>query len=341
MTIFNKNRAYKIKLKEYEKFHNHERLHYYLNNPDKYLEDFNTVRILQFELSSRCNLKCAFCSHQFKENKGSDMPLGKAIEYLEKLPETAKYIHLHFSGESFLNKDAPLIIKKISNKNIYTSISTNGTLPSKRYIESLHSGLNEVIFALDGATKETHEKHRIGSNFNKIFSTLENVIKEKPEHAKIGVQYLVTIDSEKEISLMKKKLKKIRADFFNLKTISLDIASNERLEQRKNIAAYNILPKNNHLSRYNIINDRVKLKFPIIICPYPSNPVITANGDVSLCSIDIDKKVKIGNLNDYNSFDELWNTDYYRELRIKVLRKELEICKICNYSQIGLEPITL
>ena len=91
----------------YKKLHNKKLLKYYLNNPDKYLEDFNEIRAIQFELSSRCNLRCSFCSHQFKKNTGADMPYVKALEYLDKLPGSINFIHLHFSGEAFAEGFVP------------------------------------------------------------------------------------------------------------------------------------------------------------------------------------------------------------------------------------------
>lgn len=339
MILFQNKGKYKIK--KYKSLHNKKSLKYYLNNPERYLEDFNEVRAIQFELSSRCNLRCSFCSHQFKKNIGSDMPYVKALEYLDKLPDSINFIHLHFSGEAFLNRETPEIVKEITRRNIYTSASTNGTLLPDFYLKCLKNGLNELIFAIDGATKETHEKHRIGSNFDKIMKTLEAVIVNKPLSSRVGVQFLVTRDSENEIDIMKRKLNSMGADFFNLKTISLNIASDQRLESNKVQTAEMILPKNPKYSRYIIKRNKLKLKYPIIVCPFISNPVIASNGDVALCCIDIDKNVRIGNLNDFKNFEELWNSDLYRILRVSALKKDLNICKICNYSQIGLEPVEL
>ena len=65
MILFQNKEKYKIK--KYKSLHNKKSLKYYLNNPERYLEDFNEVRAIQFELSSRCNLRCSFVHISLKK----------------------------------------------------------------------------------------------------------------------------------------------------------------------------------------------------------------------------------------------------------------------------------
>lgn len=305
---------------------------------NKYSNKLKPIKIIQFELSSKCNLKCSFCSQQFKQNQGTFMTLEKAEKYIEKLPKSIKQVNLHFSGESFYNKEIPEIVKLFSERGIFTSVSSNGTIDANLYIKALNNGLNKLIFAIDGAKPETHEKYRIGSSLQKTLKTLEKVIKNKPETSLVGVQFLVTKYSENEIEAMKTILIKMKADFLNLKTISLDIAGNEKVNAdiKKSME---ILPKNDKYSRYRIRNEKPEMKYPIVVCPYIYEPTIGADGEVALCCIDIDNQVKIGNLNNYNSFEELWDTEKYKKIRQAVLHKELTLCKKCNYSPIGLQAV--
>jgi radical SAM protein with 4Fe4S-binding SPASM domain len=265
----------------------------------------------------------------------------KAVEYYNKLPKSVERMHLHFSGESFLNPEIPEITKFLSRQGLYLSVSTNGTLPAERYLQTLENGLDQLIFAIDGAKAETHEKYRIGSDFEKIMKILSTVAREKPEGSEVGVQFLVTRFNENEIEQMKDKLSQIGVDFFNLKTLSLDIAADEKLEGEKLENAKEFLPRNGKYSRYHYKRSGLKVKYPIIICPFVYQPVIGADGEVSLCCIDLEKQAKIGNLNEYDSFEDLWNTQDYRSVRKKVLKKGLPVCQRCNYCLIGLQPIRL
>jgi radical SAM protein with 4Fe4S-binding SPASM domain len=269
------------------------------------------------------------------------MSYEKAVEYCSKLPKSVKKMHLHFSGESFLNPEIPQITKFLSEQGLFLSVSTNGTLPAERYLQTLESGLDQLIFAIDGATAETHEKYRVGSDFEKIMKNLTTVTREKPEGPKVGVQFLVTRFNENEIGQMKNKLSQIGVDFFNLKTLSLDIAADENLEGEKLENARKFLPKNEKYSRYRKKTSGLKVKYPILICPFIYQPVIGADGEVSLCCIDLEKQIKFGNLNDYDSFEDLWNSEDYRSQRKEVLNKKLPICQRCNYCLIGLQSIQL
>lgn len=310
---------------------------YYNFFVSKYIDGYRQIDSVIMELSSKCNLKCKLCTHQFKTDRLYDMSYEKAVEYYNKLPQGIKTIYLHFSGEPFINSEIARITSFLSNRGIYTVVSTNGTMPLERYLDTVNSGLSCLIFAIDGATNATHSKYRQGSNFDNIFDNLKRTIEKRKSNTKIGVQFLVTKDNEDEIPPLKEKLEKINVDFFNLKTISFNIASNENLELKKHEEMELLSPRNPEYSRYYYHSH--KLKYPIIVCSSIYEPVICASGDIGLCCIDIDNQVGIGNLNDSKTFLELWQSGHYREIRKKVLNKNLSVCQRCNYSQIGLERI--
>jgi len=308
---------------------------FFMAFPDRYVDRYRPIKTMYLELSSRCNLKCTFCFQQYNPNNTCNMPENYALSYLEKLPASVTNLILHFSGESFLNPDISAVLKLIAGKNLYTHLCTNGTLPGTRYIDALNAGLNHLIFALDGTSQESHGQHRIGSDFNKILGTLKEVIVNKPQGASVGVQCVVTKYNETEIGTLKRMMREINADFLYLKTLSLDIASSEKLNSLRCENASSYLPDNDEFSRYKRVGKSLKLKMPIVVCPYVYEPVICADGEVALCCIDIERKVKIGNINDYSSFTELWNAKHYREIRKQVLHKKLTLCQRCNMTMMG------
>ena len=66
------------------------------------------------------------------------------------------------------------MIRITREAGIRTGMSTNATLLDDRRADLLlDSGLDYVILAFDGATKETYEKYRLGATFEK---TRENKI---------------------------------------------------------------------------------------------------------------------------------------------------------------------
>lgn len=66
------------------------------------------------------------------------------------------------------------------------------------------------------------------------------------------------------------------------------------------------------------------------------------NGDASLCCDDFRGVVKVGNVNDYDDIDDLWNNDIFQSFRIMLFngKRELRPCYGCNYSPVraGLIP---
>src|SRR5438067_13177399 len=71
----------------------------------------------------------------------------------------------------------PQIFEMISitrDAGVRTGMSTNATLLDDRRADLLlDCGLDYLIFAFDGATKETYEKYRVGAVFEK---TRENIL---------------------------------------------------------------------------------------------------------------------------------------------------------------------
>lgn len=299
------------------------------------MDDIKRVRSVILELSSKCNLNCLYCNNDTLPDRTS-MPYEKAVEYFNKMPDhVSKYV-FHFSGESCLNRSFVKIVRFLSNHGRFMSVCTNGMVNSRVYIDALANGLNELIFAIDGFKSATHEAHRLGSNLALIKKNLEEAASSKPPGTTVGVQYLVTRSNESEIDDMRKYLADIGADFFYLKSISLNLGANEALENKRMDTARKILPLNQKYSRYICSEDGIALKSPLCECNLVYEPVITANGDIAMCCVDFEKPVNIGNLQNHSSFSDLWNTDGYVRVRKMARQKLLESCKRCNFTTSGV-----
>src|SRR5438132_7426947 len=74
------------------------------------------------------------------------------------------------------------MIRITRDAGIRTGMSTNATLLDDRRADMLFdSGLDYVILAFDGATKETYEKYRIGATFEKTRENIMNFLAKKLE----------------------------------------------------------------------------------------------------------------------------------------------------------------
>lgn len=133
------------------------------------------VRSVRWDITNKCNLQCLHCYTTTK--------LGPELHYSEILQIIQKLLPLglreiNFSGrEPTLRKDLPQIVDWCCRNNLIVNITTNGTALSKKGYEILlDSGLNMVVFSLDGSSERTHDKIRGNGTFQKTISNIKNCV---------------------------------------------------------------------------------------------------------------------------------------------------------------------
>jgi len=153
---------------------------------DKYADkeiDNPMPRVLEFELSNKCNLECQMCSGDnsslIRKNRDKLPPIKDSyddafVEQLEKyIPhlEEAKF----YGGEPFLIDIHYKIWEKIAeiNPDIEIFVITNGTAWNNRIKEVLSKGKFEIAISIDSTNKETLEKIRTNINYEKLMSNIE------------------------------------------------------------------------------------------------------------------------------------------------------------------------
>lgn len=150
-----------------------------------YIQNYPTLIILQ--TVSACNLKCHHCflnnyGREIKFGQSSIMNLEKFKEFVPKLIKVIKNAqYFQFSTfEPTLNKhlfDMMDIILDVNYK-IQFPILTNGMLTDEAYLRKLRKyPISEFTVSLDGSKKETVERFKTGSNFEKIIETINLVVK--------------------------------------------------------------------------------------------------------------------------------------------------------------------
>jgi MoaA/NifB/PqqE/SkfB family radical SAM enzyme len=134
---------------------------------------------LDIESTNACNLKCSMCGRNWMKEK---------IGYIgwnlfTKIIDEAKKYHLpsikfNYRGEPLLHPEIVKMVRYAKDKGILeVQFNTNGLLLDEKKAEELiEAGLDRIIFSFDGATKETYEKIRRGSNFEKVVKNIKNLI---------------------------------------------------------------------------------------------------------------------------------------------------------------------
>ena len=271
--------------------------------------------MISIEPSNICNAKCNMCPYQKMTRKKEIMSMGFFKKIVNNcLIYGVKDFNLNFFNEPFLDPFIFERIKYLKSKGARVQLSSNGSiLDSKKIERILGSGLDVIIFSVDGVKKETYESIRKGLIFEKTINNILNLIKQKKdlglEKPKINLNFVKQKLNEIE-------LEKLRSFWINKADkiyISEDDGRNkisEPLEDDKKSLA----------------------SFPCV--RFWHELVVMSNGRVPLCCADYDGKIILGDFNT-QSLGEIWDSDNFkriRQLHLDSKADKIFFCKKCTSS---------
>jgi radical SAM protein with 4Fe4S-binding SPASM domain len=138
-------------------------------------------KYIEVEVTTRCNLKCIICERTYWNEPNRDMSFEEFKGIIEQFPDL-KWIGLTGIGESFINKDFMKMLRFIKSKHIIIELyDTFYFIDEKTANELIDLNIDRILISLDAATKETYEKIRIGSNFDRVTKNLKNFFRLKME----------------------------------------------------------------------------------------------------------------------------------------------------------------
>jgi MoaA/NifB/PqqE/SkfB family radical SAM enzyme len=135
---------------------------------------------ITLESTAKCNLYCPMCPRHIYtfDNESMDLELYRKI--VQDCKDYVEFIWPYGIGEPMIHPQIFEMIRINREAGIRTGMSTNATLlEDKRADLLLDSGLDYVILAFDGATKESYEKYRVGATFEKTRANILNFLQRK------------------------------------------------------------------------------------------------------------------------------------------------------------------
>lgn len=132
------------------------------------------INSIRWDITNLCNLNCLHC-YVSPLSGVTGLSLSQTLQIIEKLrPLGLKEIN--FSGrEPTLWKNLSILVKECVEKNLIVNVTTNGTAVDKCWFENLlRAGLNMIVFSLDGASADVHDKIRGKGNYLKTVDTLKS-----------------------------------------------------------------------------------------------------------------------------------------------------------------------
>jgi radical SAM protein with 4Fe4S-binding SPASM domain len=125
---------------------------------------------LQVETTDFCNFKCVMCARENLDGMNScSLSLERFLDLLDEVKPL--YVTLNGLGEPLMDKTIFQKLAALHERNVVTSMPTNGSLLRGANLEKLAQHLpNRLCCSIDGATKDSFEKIRKNSKFEDVIT---------------------------------------------------------------------------------------------------------------------------------------------------------------------------
>lgn len=119
-------------------------------------------RLVFWELTSGCNLRCGHCRATTAELLSpDDLSLAECLRVVDELAGYAPLDLVLGGGEPLWRRDIFEIASHAAARDLRVGLATNGTLVDEAMAERIRAaGIERVAVSLDGASAETHDRFR-------------------------------------------------------------------------------------------------------------------------------------------------------------------------------------
>jgi radical SAM protein with 4Fe4S-binding SPASM domain len=295
--------------------------YFYLKKIHKTLSYYESLPGYQVALEpfNVCNIECTMCPYPDMDREKTKMPMDL---YKKIINEVVAFGHTRLNlthyNEPFLDKNLFERILYAKKKGMTVGFFSNATVMNSEKAESaLDAGVDWINFSIDGGTKESFEKIRIGANFEETCNNISYLIKlrKKRNSKKPTINIHTTIVSKENLESSKQLTELLNgAD-----TYTMGLA-----DSRADEGNYNFMKK------FSSSNRNKSRLYP---CSIPwTTLTIMSNGKVCLCCRDHEGEVILGDLNK-QSIEEVLNSKEMHEIRDLHLKGDgdkIDLCKNCD-----------
>lgn len=162
----------------------------YIRGGDRLDGRTDHVKHLRLAIDDSCNLRCPSCRKSMIFHKeGSAFRLGVRLadrinDWLHSYAHPIQ-VHIGSDGDPFASHVYRHFMEQTPERdNIRYSILTNGLMFKEFHdrVPNVIHNLNELGVSIDGASKHTYEKLRLGGKWDKILEGLECMAEQKQKH---------------------------------------------------------------------------------------------------------------------------------------------------------------
>jgi radical SAM protein with 4Fe4S-binding SPASM domain len=295
--------------------------------------------VLDIEPTTTCNLKCKMCQVPMGYLGNFHLGLDDFKRVVGQFPHLLR-IKLQGMGEPFLNRHFFEMVAHAKGKGITVGTTTNGMLVDEGKSRAiLESGLDEIYFSLDGATKETFEEIRGGAQFETVVANIKRLIEMKGMVAApiVGVWFVGMKSNIRELPDLVRLCRELRVDRL---AVQVDMCAWGKDDLDQKVESFRLEPADlDYVRRAQVLALELQLEFILNeekipagkLCDWPwYSAYITAESKVVPCCLIADAKVvNFGSLKE-QSIQEIWNSTAYQDFRRAHLSGEIPAyCRRC------------
>ena len=288
-------------------------------------------RHFDIEATNLCNHRCPLCPNSAQERPRGRMDPQAFARVAEEIRPFAANLCLSLLGESLLNPGIFDIIASAEGLGIPCALTTNGQLLDESIDEVFESGLSSLKVAIDGADAESHERYRIGADFERVRAALERVCAEKrrrgSERPMITVLSLIFRHNLGQQDEIRRWAEAAGADRVGFKPVW--IGGGRYLGLDADQLASEWLPDDPSLQHESFLQENLCRSWRV--CPALHMAAILWNGDMVPCGrCAVDGREVFGNVFEDGGFRAVWGSARHREVLTRILRRETDLCEGCD-----------
>jgi MoaA/NifB/PqqE/SkfB family radical SAM enzyme len=306
---------------------------------------------IEFEITTNCYLRCIMCEHTYFDKSYLNQNI--TFENFKKVLDPVKnlkWINVTGEGSSFLNPDFLKILRYLKSRNIYVDFTHDFFYMTDEIArELINLGIERIYVSIDAATKETYEKIRVGSNFDKVTGNIKRFVELKKEMKSPIPELCFRMNFFKDNVHEVEKLLDLIHSFGTAKDLgdepSLNVVSILEFEQTKGWVVE--IPKevvervDRKAKKYGIAvywshpTHVEEKKPPLDYCIAWTEPYVMIRGHVvPCCGVLMSnkrpflEKFAFGNVYE-KSLKEIWDSKRYRQFRRMIVNPNAKVPILC------------
>jgi MoaA/NifB/PqqE/SkfB family radical SAM enzyme/Tfp pilus assembly protein PilF len=308
------------------------------------------VRAIVAMITNKCNLRCIMCNIWKSSWQASSKTMSEILKLFPYIEDM-----VWEGGEVLIMEGFDDVLAEASRySHLKQVIFTNGLLFNEKIVDKLICGRVDIVFSIDGATKETYEYIRKGGKFERLLKNLDMIKLAKEKSGGLIETHFNSIimksnyheiekliDFAKEYNFNAVTLTPIRGDFGEENIFEKNnIVALEYIEKTipkvvKKAYGYGMILNNwlpgmqeecSLLKKEDSFSENLKstenLSYKSTICNAPwQRLVIDSEGQVRPFVFCLNKWA--GNT-DRDSLEEIWNNDTIQEYRRRIINHDYQ-----------------